>query len=181
MLVASGALTFWRGHQHQAAATLPSVSHGEWPAVAPGVSAVGDTRTPGGPGTCPGPGTQGLAYPVRPSAGVFCGHVMQMQLVGLSGRWSHVELDRGHAGTPRECCVFCIRFSQRLAASWRLQWAAGRMLASKAQGLSRDSRSPSHPLTLSKPLEAARPEKADSWAPGQGSQFWKGVASQRPP
>lgn len=92
-----------------------------------------------------------------------------------------VELDGGHAGTPRGCRVFRVRFSQRFAESWRLQWAAGGMLSSKAQDLSRDSGSPSRPPTLRQGLGAVRPDKADSWAPGRGGQFWRRVASRRPP
>lgn len=77
--------------------------------------------------------------------------------------------------------MFSALFSQRFAESWCLQWAAGGMLSSRAQGLSRDAGSLSRPLTLSIPLEAVRPEKADSRAPGQGGQFWKGISSRRPP
>lgn len=86
-------------------------------------------------------------------------------------------------GVKWGCCgnaVFSALSSQRFAESWCLQWAAGGILSSKAQGLSRDSGSLSRPLTLSIPLEAVRPEKADSRAPGQGGQFWKGISSRRP-
>lgn len=70
--VASHVLT-WCGHQDQAAATLTSLSFGEWPAVAPGASAVGDTGTPERPDTCSGPEMRGPAYSVWPSASVPCG------------------------------------------------------------------------------------------------------------
>lgn len=50
--------------------------------------------------------------PVWPCASMLCGHLTQTQFVGLSGRWSCVELDGGQVGMPRECCVFCVVFTE---------------------------------------------------------------------